>query len=84
MKKYNFFLGWIVLVVIVLASLSGCAYYRVTDPSTSRIYYTKEVKKLSGGAVQLKDEKTGREVTLQNSEVEKIEKEAFNHGIYAK
>ena len=42
------------------------------------------VKKLSGGAIRINDEKTGNEVTLQNSEVEKIKKEQFKTGVYAK
>ena len=74
-----------VLVALLLAALSGCAsYYRVTDPSTSKVYYAKEIKKLSGGAVRIKDEKAGDEVTLQNSEIKKIEKEEFNQGVYSK
>ena len=72
---------WLILAVIFLA---GCNYYRVTDPATSRVYYTRDVQKLSGGAIRIKDEKSGNEVTLQNSEVQKIEKEEFNQGVYAK
>jgi hypothetical protein len=73
-----------ILLILVFVFLAGCEYYRVTDPSTGKIYYTKEVKKRGSGAVELKDEKTGNEVTLQNSEIQKIEKEAFNQGVYAK
>ena len=74
-----------VLVIFLMVSLSGCTtYYQVTDPTTDDVYYSTSVKKLSGGAVQIKDKKTGNEVTLQNSEVKKIEKEEFNQGIYAK
>lgn len=73
-----------VLVIILLMSLSGCTtYYRVTDPSTDNVYYSTNVKKLSGGAIRIKDEKTGNEVTLQNSEVETIKKEQFKTGVYA-
>ena len=72
------------LAVILLAGLAGCEYYRVTDPATGKMYYTKDVKRRGSGAVELKDEKTGNTVTLQNSEVQKIEKEEFNQGVYAK
>jgi len=54
----------------------------VTDPGTEKTYYTKEVKKLGGGAVRIIDERNGNTVTLQNSEVKKIKKQEFEQGRY--
>lgn len=57
---------------------SGCAsYYKVKDPQTGRVYYTQNLKERSGGAVTLKDGKTGDDITLQNSEVQKITKDRY-------
>ncbi|HRK29756.1 MAG TPA: hypothetical protein PLD59_01655 [Tepidisphaeraceae bacterium] len=68
------------LIVSMLLLISGCSYYRVTDPSTSKIYYTKEVK-YDDGATLLKDAKTGNKVTIQNSEVEKITEAQFKAAV---
>jgi hypothetical protein len=59
----------------------GCtSYYRVTDPTTGRQYYTTELKQRSSGSLTLKDARTGNIVSLQNSEVEQIRKEQFESG----
>jgi hypothetical protein len=60
---------------------AGCtSYYKVTDPTTGKIYYTTELKSKSSGATTLKDARTGDAVVLQNSEVDKINKEEFEMG----
>jgi len=67
--------------LVVLAMAAGCAnYYKVTDPTTGKVYYTTEMKERSGGAVSLKDASNGNTVNLQNHEVEKIDKEDFESG----
>ncbi len=67
------------LVLVFLFCLSACGggYYKVTDPSTEKTYYSEEVKQEKGGAVKLLDANTGSSVTLQNSEVTEINKEEF-------
>ena len=71
----RFILG-ITLVGCLL--LAGCAsHYRVVDPTTDREYYTKSYDELAGGAVRLIDARTGRVVTLQTSEIQKISREYF-------
>jgi hypothetical protein len=62
--------------------VAGCGptYYRVTDPTTGRAYYTTELEKQKSGSVRIRDAGTGNTVTLQNSEVEKVNKEAFETG----
>ena len=72
-------LGSVVLVI----SLAGCTnYYKVTDPTTGRVYYTTELSQKGSGASTLKDARTGNTVTVQSSEVQKIEKEEFEKGKY--
>ena len=70
-----------VLKVVCLAAIvaaTGCTtYYKVTDPSTDKVYYTTEVENKGGGSVQLKDAATGDKVTLQNSHVTKVNKEEY-------
>jgi hypothetical protein len=70
------------LVSLLLLIVAGCtSYYKVTDPSTSKVYYTNEVKYKGSGAVELKDAKTGAKVVLPSSEVQQIEKEEFTQGV---
>src|SRR5688500_11135829 len=64
------------LAVLVFAG--GCSsYYKVTDPTTGRVYYTDDLDKRDAGAVTLTDARTGQDVTIQNSEVAKISKEQY-------
>lgn len=71
--------------LLAFVCVCGCtSYYRVTDPSTDKTYYTKDVKNAGGGAVKIIDESNGNTVTLQNSEVKKIEKQEFQQGIYSR
>ena len=68
----------IVLAVSFLFGLVACGgYYKVVDPASGNVYYTTKVKKEMGGAVVIKDAKTGADVTLQNSEVTKVKKDEF-------
>ena len=70
------------VLAVALVGLSGCtSYYRVTDPSTSRTYYTKELKDSNGGAVKFQDGNTGEEVTIQNSQVEKVDEQQYDEGL---
>ena len=64
----------------LLLGVIGCTtYYRVTDPTTNKVYYTTDLKQ-DGGATSLKDARTGDSVTVQNVEVRKISKEDFEAG----
>lgn len=58
--------------------LSGCQYYKITDPNTGKVYFTHDWisgRYRSNGALIFKDMQTGKTVTLQNSEVEQIDKD---------
>ena len=60
-------------------------YYRVTEPSSGKEYYTTEVSDTGrGGAVRVKDQKTLSMVTLQSSEVEEISEDEYKAGMAAK
>ncbi len=62
----------------------GCAsYYKITDPQSGKVYYSEEVETMSGGAVKVKDARTGSTVTLQNSEVKKIDSTEYKAGLAA-
>lgn len=70
-----------VVLTGMLLLAGGCtSYYRVTDPTTGRDYYTTKLKQRSSGSVTLKDARTGNQVSLQNSEVRKIGKKEFKAG----
>jgi hypothetical protein len=58
--------------------LLGCttSYYKVTDPTSAKTYYTKDIYQ-DRGTLHLRDGTTGNAVTLQNSEIQKISKEEF-------
>jgi hypothetical protein len=74
----------IVIVVGLAMMLGGCAsYYQVSDVTTGKVYYTKDIDHKKGGAVEFEDAKTRSEITLQSSEVKKINKEKFNVGVYS-
>jgi hypothetical protein len=57
----------------MLVMAAGCThYYRVSDPVGTKLYYTTGIDKTDSGAIRIKDEKTGADVTLQSSEVKEI------------
>ena len=75
MKRYFF-------ILVICLFVIGCAkYYKVTDPATEKDYYTKKVTRKKSGAIKVKDQRTGKVVTLQSSEIEKITKDQFNFGV---
>ena len=72
----------ILLAVCLTLSLAACStYYQVQDPASGSIYYTDNIKKLKGGAVKFKDEKTKTDVTLQTSEVKEISKDTYREAV---
>jgi len=78
MRRFARFGGFLLLLLLA----SGCTtYYRVTDQSTRRAYYTTDIDRADSGAVRFYDEKSRASVTLQSSEIVEISKEAFNSGI---
>jgi len=76
--------GWFVAMLgLVLLSTCCASYYKVTDPHTGKEYYTEDVSTVQGGAVKLKDTRTGSTVTIQNSEVKEISEKEYKAGLAA-
>ena len=63
-------------LVLALAAAGCTTYYKVTDPGTSKVYYTDDFKR-SGSTLQFKDYKSGADVTLPASEVMEISKDEY-------
>ena len=75
---------WLAAAFLALVSSTGCTtYYRVTDPTSHKDYYTTETRRV-GSAVTFKDGRTGADVTLQNSEIETISKEQYDAGRFTR
>ena len=76
--------GWFFAGLCIVFLIAGCAsYYKVTDPQSGKIYFTQGVDTISGGAVKLKDDRSGSTVTIQNSEVKEISKSEYQAGLSA-
>lgn len=69
--------------VVALAAVTvACShYYKVNDPAGNREYYTTDIDREKGGAIKIKDEKSGAIVTLQSSEVKEISGEEFDKAV---
>jgi hypothetical protein len=68
----------LIVAAVGLLLLSGCGYYRVIDPASNKEYITNDWQAgryRANGAARFTDLRTGRDVTLPASEVEKISKE---------
>jgi uncharacterized protein YceK len=83
--KWSVKYGWFIVVSLCIGLLvGGCAtYYKVTDPQSGKEYYTKEIHNLSGSAVRVKDDRSGKNVSLQISEVKEISQKEYKDGIAA-
>ena len=70
------------LILMLCLFAVGCTkYYKVTNLSTEKTYYTTKINKKKSGAINIQDERTGNRITLQSSEVEKITKDQFNRAL---
>ena len=71
-------------LTMLVAGCSSDHYYRVTHPTSGNEYYTTKVDDAGkGGAVKIKDEKTGSMVTLQSSDVKEISENEYRAGLTA-
>jgi len=70
------------LIATLLALfLAACAhYFKVTDPSNGKVFYTEDIDR-KGSAVEFKDAQSGGMVTLQNSEIVQIDKQAYETAV---
>ena len=63
---------------LMLVVLSGCTtYYKVTDPASSKVFYTTDIDKERSGAISFTDKKSKQKVTLQSSEIAEISSDEF-------
>jgi hypothetical protein len=70
------------VLVVAAVALTGCtSYYKVTDPESGKTYYSTKVTQLKDGATKLEDERSKTEVTIQNSQVQKITKEQYEAAV---
>lgn len=72
------------LVGLVLVAAGCSSYYRVTDPAGSKTYYTKDIDRDRDGTIQFEDSRTRSKVTMQSSEVTKIDKKEFEEAVKPK
>ena len=76
--------GLSVVVLGLVILVAGCAsHYKVKDPQSGNVYYTDKIDNVRGGAVKLKDARTGNMVTIQNSEVKEISSDEYKAGVTA-
>ena len=70
------------LILIICLFAVGCTtYYKILDPTKHKIYYTTKINKEKSGEITFQDGRTGNQVTLQSSEIEKVTKYQFNLGV---
>lgn len=70
--------------VVLMAVTGGCTtYYVVKDPESGTLYYTRNIDHVYGGAVKFMDDRTGSRVTLQNSDIKKIDEHEYNTGKFS-
>ena len=66
-----------VLVCILSLTMAGCShYYRVTEPTSGKTYYTTHIDERSGAA-KFKDDRTGSYVILHSAEVSKLSEDEY-------
>jgi len=71
----------LVVSCLVLMMITGCAsYYKITDPTSRIVYYTKSYD-TKGGSIAFKDARTGAMVTIQNSEIKEISRQTFDEEV---
>jgi hypothetical protein len=69
------------IVVLSTVSLAACAhYFKVADPATGKVFYTEDIDR-KGSAVEFKDAQTGGVMTLQNSQITQIDKQAYEAAV---
>lgn len=54
---------------------TGCSYYKITDPTTDKAYYTEKYESKDG--ITFTDAATKKQVTIQNAEIEDITSSDF-------
>jgi hypothetical protein len=77
--KFHTFARLSIAFLFVFAA--GCTtYYRISDQTSGRVYYTTDYDRADGGAVIFDDAKSRSKVTLQSSEIREISRADFEAG----
>ena len=71
------------IVLFLVATGCGSSYYIVNDPYTGKTYYTRDVTRFNSGNVSFKDDKTGKAVSIQNSEVQEVTDSEYQEALSA-
>lgn len=71
---------YLVICSLLLCAAGCTTYYRISDQTSGRIYYTTDFDRMDSGAVIFEDAKTRSKVTLQSSEVREVSKQDFEVG----
>lgn len=62
--------------------LTACTtYYKVTDPASSKVFYTTDIDKERSGAISFTDNKSKQKVTLQSSEIAEISSDEYDKAV---
>lgn len=71
-----------IALLSALAVVVGCQHhYQVRDPDTGKVYYTEVYRERMGGGVSFEDARTGRDVTLQESEITRIDGDLWDRRV---
>lgn len=78
-KKMKKKLLTVAMMISILFCMTACGgrYYKVKDLHTDKTYYTQNIEQGKSGAVTFEDPQTESVLTIQNSEITKINKEEF-------
>ena len=71
----------VLILLLALFTISCGRYYRVRDPHGNRVFYTRSIENKKSGSVRFEDANTGTQITLTQSEVQKITKEEFQKNV---
>lgn len=61
----------------LVAACSSTSYYRITDPTTGKTYYTTSYNKSKDGGISFVDTVSGAKVRIRDSELTQIDKDAY-------
>ena len=69
------------LLIAAAATLTGCAKYAITDPSSGTTYYTDKYDTNRNDTITFKDRRDDAKVSLKQYEVRKISGDEYQQGL---
>ncbi|MHC4938495.1 MAG: hypothetical protein ACYTHK_05965 [Planctomycetota bacterium] len=71
-----------VLAIGLLLVSFGCArYYKIVDPETKKVYYTRSIDKRDTGSVVFRNAETDAGATIEGGVVHEITEEEYEEAI---